>query len=93
MFGLIAPSEQDKLLRLQNNLSNVIKTEGQVEFGDYRAFRNAERAGDGPFRFVDGELLEKFLDLDEQTQALVCRGIGPSVEDMRNTVEELRRMH
>jgi len=93
MFGLIAPHAQDLLLRFQAKLSTVIETAGDIEFGSYRAFRNAEREGDGPFRFLDGELLERFLDVDEETQKQICQGLGPSVEDMRNTVEELRRMH
>jgi DNA damage-binding protein 1 len=93
MFGTIAPHVQDLLLRFQSRLADVLKTAGDIEFRSYRAFRNAEREGDGPFRFVDGELLEKFLDVDEATQETVCKGLGPTVEDMRNLVEELRRMH
>lgn len=93
MFGTVAPHVQDLLLRFQSRLADVLKTAGDIEFRTYRAFRNAEREGDGPFRFVDGELLEKFLDVDEATQETVCKGLGPTVEDMRNLVEELRRMH
>ncbi|KAH6632320.1 mono-functional DNA-alkylating methyl methanesulfonate N-term-domain-containing protein [Chaetomium tenue] len=93
MFGTVAPHVQDLLLRFQSRLADVLKTAGDIEFRTYRAFRNAEREGDGPFRFVDGELLEKFLDVDETTQEAVCKGLGPTVEDMRNLVEELRRMH
>jgi len=93
MFGTIAPHAQDLLLRFQSNLANVIKTTGGIEFDTYRAFRNEEREGDGPGRFLDGELLERFLDVDETVQAQICQGLGPSVEDMRNIVEELRRMH
>ncbi|KAL2267250.1 hypothetical protein VTJ83DRAFT_4527 [Remersonia thermophila] len=69
------------------------KTVGHVPFRSYRAFRNAEREGDGPFRFLDGEFLERFLDLDDKAQKDICEGLGPSVEDMRNLVEELRRLH
>ncbi|KAK3318984.1 mono-functional DNA-alkylating methyl methanesulfonate N-term-domain-containing protein [Apodospora peruviana] len=93
MFGTIAPHAQDLLLRFQSKLAQVIKTAGDIEFRTYRSFRNAEREGDGPFRFLDGELLERFLDVDENVQAQICQGLGPSVEDMRNMVEELRRMH
>lgn len=42
---------------------------------------------------MDGELVERFLDLDEGKQALVCEGLGPSVEVMRDLLEELRRLH
>lgn len=93
MFGTIAPQSQDLLMQLQTNLANIIQAPGNIAHGAYRAFRNAEREGDGPFRFVDGELIERFLDLDEPTQQVVCKGLGPSVEDMRNLVEELKRVH
>ena len=93
MLGRIAPHAQDLLLRFQSKMATVIQTVGGVDFVSYRAFRNAEREGDGPFRFLDGELLERFLDVDEQIQNEICSGLGPSVEDMRNMVEELRRMH
>lgn len=93
MFGTIAPHAQDLLLRFQAKLADIVQTAGGIEFRTYRAFRNAEREGDGPFRFLDGELLETFLDVDEAAQEAICQGLGPSVEDMRNIVEELRRMH
>ncbi|KAK4448476.1 DNA damage-binding protein 1 [Podospora aff. communis PSN243] len=93
MFGVIAPHAQDLLLRFQAKLATVIQTTGHIEFKTYRAFRNSEREGDGPFRFLDGELLERFLDVDEETQKEICQGLGPTVEDMRNIVEGLRRMH
>lgn len=80
-------------MRFQSKLADRIRTPGDIRFEKYRAFRNAEREGDGPFRFLDGELLERFLDMDEETQQDVCQGLGPSVEDIRNMVEELKRMH
>jgi DNA damage-binding protein 1 len=42
---------------------------------------------------VDGELIERFLDLDEEDQRAVCEGLGPGVEDVRGVVEELKRLH
>lgn len=93
MFGVIAPDAQDLLMRFQTNLAAVIKPIGDIQFSEYRSFRNAEREGDGPYRFIDGEFIEKFLDMDEQAQQTVCEGLGPNVEAMRNMVEELRRMH
>ncbi|KAL1843068.1 hypothetical protein VTJ49DRAFT_3203 [Mycothermus thermophilus] len=95
LFGTVVPHAQDLLLRFQAKVADAVadKTVGHVPFRSYRAFRNAEREGDGPFRFLDGELLERFLDVDEETQTVICEGLGPSVEDMRNLVEELRRLH
>jgi len=80
-------------MRFQSKLEGLIQTLGNVPFRSYRAFKNAEREGDSPFRFVDGELLERFLDADEGLQSMICNGLGPSVEDMRNMVEELKRLH
>ncbi|KAF5123435.1 DNA damage-binding protein 1 [Metarhizium anisopliae] len=93
LFGEIAPNYQDLLLTFQSRLQDYIYAPGNVSFNLWRAFRNKAREGDGPFRFVDGEMVERFLDLDEAKQELVCEGLGPSVEDMRNMIEELRRMH
>lgn len=93
LFGTVASHAQDLLLRFQTKLADVVQTTGGLSFDTYRAFRNAEREGEGPWRFIDGELLERFLDLDEDAQKEVCQGLGPNVEDMRNYVEELKRMH
>jgi len=96
MFGTIAPHALDLLLRFQEKVADVIKAVGDgdnANFRSYRAFKNVERVGRGPFRFLDGELLERFLDVDEATQEIICSGLGPTVEDMRNIVEELRRIH
>lgn len=89
----MASHAQDLLLRFQSKLADAVQTTGELSFDRYRSFRNAEREGDGPFRFLDGELLERFLDMDEETQQVICQGLGPSVEDMRNNIEELKRMH
>lgn len=41
---------------------------------------------------MDGELVERFLDLSELQQEEMCQGLGPGVEDVRSMVESLRRM-
>lgn len=66
---------------------------GNVDFKLWRSFRNDNRESEGPYRFIDGEMIERFLDMGEEQQELVCDGLGPTVEDMRNMIEELRRMH
>ncbi|KAF4513191.1 hypothetical protein G6O67_000493 [Ophiocordyceps sinensis] len=93
LYGDISPQYQDLLMTFQRRLQEYIYAPGNIQFDLWRAFRNQAREGDGPYRFVDGEMVERFLDLDEAKQELVCEGLGPSVEDMRNTIEELRRMH
>lgn len=41
---------------------------------------------------MDGELIEKFLDQEESVQQAVVADLGPSVEMVRNLVEELKRL-
>jgi DNA damage-binding protein 1 len=80
-------------MNLQARMSTIIQTLGNMDFNTYRSFKSSERETAEPFRFVDGELIERFLDVDENVQEEICKGLGPSVEDMRNMVEELKRLH
>ena len=80
-------------MRLQARMANVIQTLGNMNFNTYRSFKNELRETEEPFRFVDGELIERFLDVDEHVQEQICKDLGPSVEDVRNTVEELKSLH
>jgi len=93
LFGTIVPSAQDLLMRLQSRMAELVQSPGNIPFNRYRSFKNSERETEEPFRFVDGELVERFLDVPEAMQQEICRGLGPSVEDVRNLVEELKRLH
>ncbi|KAH8678775.1 binding protein [Tricladium varicosporioides] len=93
LFSTILPASQELLINLQNRMAVMITTLGDLNFNDYRSFKNSVREASEPFRFVDGELLERFLDVDEEVQEEICRGLGPSVEDVRGVVEELKRLH
>jgi DNA damage-binding protein 1 len=80
-------------MNLQSALATRIQTLGGIEFNTYRSFKSRDVESEEPFRFVDGELIERFLDQDEETQMEIVRGLGPSVEDVRNVVENLKRLH
>jgi DNA damage-binding protein 1 len=81
------------LIRFQNNLVQTITSIGKINFNPYRSFRNEQREGEGPFRFIDGELIERFTDLEDEVQEEICEGLGPDVEYMRDLVEDLKRLH
>ena len=63
LFATIKPAYQDILMRLQSALAARVKAPGHMPWSKYRAFRNEVREVDEPFRLVDGELVEHFLDL------------------------------
>jgi DNA damage-binding protein 1 len=80
-------------MRLQSRMSEFIYCLGNLPFQKYRCFKSGDRESDEPFRFIDGEVIERFLDINEELQEEICKGLGPSVEDTRNIVEELKRLH
>lgn len=80
-------------MNLQIALASRIHTLGNIDFSTYRSFKSRDIGSTEPFRFVDGELIERFLDQDEETQREIVQGLGPSVEDVRNVVEGLKRLH
>lgn len=82
-------------MTLQTNLGNLVATPGDVDFAKYRAFKNQVREEEEPTRFVDGELIERFLDVSEEVQSKAVEGLGAewNVEAVRGLVEGLRRLH
>ena len=92
-------------MRLQNAISSLVESPGEVKddaaspsaaFNKYRALKTATRQGTEPFRFVDGELLERLLRCPLEIQEEVVNRLaidGVNVDAIKELVEELRRMH
>lgn len=80
-------------MTLQLNLGNLVAAPGDMDFAKYRAFKNQVREEEEPMRFVDGELIERFLDVSEEVQSKAVEGLGVDVEQMKGLVEGLRRLH
>lgn len=95
LFAVISSSKQDLLMRLQQAIAARVQSPGNVPFNAYRAFKNSVREAEEPFRFVDGELIEKFLDCPGAMQDGICEELGGKIdaEEMRAMVEGLRRIH
>jgi DNA damage-binding protein 1 len=86
-------------MKLQANLSRVIKGIGDLDFNRWRAFSTPERVSDEPFRFVDGDFIERFLELPEDAAEAVVTGagkeidaLGVDVDEVRGIVETLKRL-
>ena len=99
LFGIIAPTHRDLLMRLQAALASMVSSLGGVPFNSYRAFKNQVREAEEPYRFVDGEMIEGFLNLKQDSQEIVVNGLGEvgskagGLEGVRELVEGLRRLH
>ncbi|KAF4537245.1 UV-damaged DNA binding [Lasiodiplodia theobromae] len=95
LFALITPSKVDLLIRLQSQLAEFVKSPGNYPFLRYRAFKTQVREEEEPNRFVDGDLIERFLDLKPQEQEELVKGVYAEidVEEVRALVETLRRLH
>ena len=95
MVGSISPAYQDLLMRLQNAVAGRIEAPGYMPWAKYRAFKTEIREADEPYRFVDGELIEMVLGLDDVVLGDVCKELGAcvDVDELRAMVEGLRRLH
>lgn len=80
-------------------MAGMVVTPGGMPFNKFRAFRNTIRQAEEPYRFVDGELIERFLSCSVELQEeivgkVIADGVtGVTVESVKGLVEELRRMH
>jgi DNA damage-binding protein 1 len=72
----------------------VVPGVGGLDHATWRAFRD-ERRSEACRAFIDGDLVESFLDLSPElaAQAVELMGPGHSVEDITRRVEELQRLH
>ena len=80
-------------MRLQQNIAACVRSPGHVPFSKYRAYKNTVRESAEPFRFVDGELIERFLDCPPDLQEEMVSGLGVEVGEVRGMIESLRRIH
>ncbi len=90
------------LLDLQNRMKKNIRSVGKISHAFWRSFYN-ERKSEPMEGFVDGDLVETFLDLDRPTMENIVSGMQISdgsgmktdakVEDIIKIVEDLTRIH
>lgn len=70
----------------------MVRGVGNLDHQDWRTF-NSERRKSECRNFVDGDLIEQFLDLSGASMASVATKMSISVEDLCKEVEELMRLH
>ncbi|KAL4925095.1 DDB1/RSE1 family protein [Aspergillus undulatus] len=93
LFASITPEYQDFLMRLQATMATRVDSLGGISFNEFRALRTMTRQATEPFRFVDGELIERFLTCEPALQKEIVDLHGRDVEEVKGLVEALRRLH
>ncbi|CAA7046991.1 unnamed protein product [Microthlaspi erraticum] len=95
VIGVIAslPQEQYSFLeKLQSSLRKVIKGVGGLSHEQWRSFNNEKRTAEAR-NFLDGDLIESFLDLSRNKMEDISKSMNVQVEELCKRVEELTRLH
>lgn len=95
VIGVIAslPHEQYIFLeKLQANLRKVIKGVGGLSHEQWRSFYNEKKTVDAK-NFLDGDLIESFLDLSRNRMEEISKAMLVPVDELMKRVEELTRLH
>ncbi|KAA8904984.1 mono-functional DNA-alkylating methyl methanesulfonate N-term-domain-containing protein [Sphaerosporella brunnea] len=100
LLGKISEAKTQLLLQLQANLAKFIDSIGGLQFNRWRAFSTPGRSAEEPYRFVDGDFIERFLELPEDVAEKVVKGgnselyaLDASVDEVRGLVESLKAVH
>lgn len=95
VIGVIASLPHDQYLfleKLQINLRKVIKGVGGLSHEQWRSFYNEKKTVDAK-NFLDGDLIESFLDLSRNRMEEISKAMSVPVEELMKRVEELTRLH
>lgn len=95
VIGVIAslPHEQYVFLeKLQSNLRKVIKGVGGLNHEQWRSFNNEKKTVEAR-NFLDGDLIESFLDLNRSKMDEISKSMDVTVEELCKRIEELTRLH
>ncbi|KAI9249998.1 mono-functional DNA-alkylating methyl methanesulfonate N-term-domain-containing protein [Sporodiniella umbellata] len=100
-IGVIAdlsPERFKLLYQMQCNMCRVVKSIGELSHTDWRSVNISNRKEEA-IHFIDGDLIESFLDLSPQQMQSVVDGsqggrkLDLTVEDLCKVVEELMSLH
>ncbi|CAK9232974.1 unnamed protein product [Sphagnum jensenii] len=95
VIGVVASLPQEQYLflhKLQQCLVKVIKGVGNLSHEQWRSFCNERKTVDA-HNFLDGDLIESFLDLSRSHMEDIAISLDVPVEELCKRVEELTRLH
>jgi len=104
-IGLVSqlpPEFYNFLHEIQTKLTKVIKSVGKIDHDFWRSF-STERKTESSIGFIDGDLIESYLDLNRTQMQEVATGIHidddsgmkreATADDLIKIIEELTRIH
>ena len=68
-------------MRLQATMAGKVESLGNIPFNEFRGFRSMVREAKEPYRFVDGELIERFLTCEPSVQDEIVKSVGATDVD------------
>ncbi|KAH8956048.1 hypothetical protein BDL97_07G017700 [Sphagnum fallax] len=95
VIGVVASLPQEQYLflhKLQQCLVKVIKGVGNLSHEQWRSFCNGRETVDA-HNFLDGDLIESFLDLSRSHMEDIAISLDVPIEELCKQVEELTRLH
>lgn len=96
VLGVLAslPAEQHALLtRVQEAMCETVRGVGGLAWAGWRSFTNERRTVDAR-GFVDGDLIELFLELSQENKDAVARRVGLTAAALQQSIEAvMARIH
>mmetsp|Transcript_40860 Transcript_40860/g.132369 ORF Transcript_40860/g.132369 Transcript_40860/m.132369 type:complete len:202 (+) Transcript_40860:999-1604(+) len=95
VVGVVASLPQELYMRLakvQTALARVVKGVGGLSHASWRSFVNDRKTADA-HGFIDGDLIEAFLDLPPRKKEEVVAGLDMTAEQLSRVIEQLARLH
>jgi len=90
-IGIIATLKDEDFMffeKVQQSINQIIKGVGGFEHSQWRAFKTDKKVQPAK-GFIDGDLVESFLDLSPGKMQEVASIVGVSVEDLCKRIEDL----
>eukprot|EP00884_Botryococcus_braunii_P023468 jgi/Botrbrau1/9805/Bobra.0322s0012.2 len=93
VIGVVASLPQqlfEWFQKLENAMNKVVRGVGNLDHTKWRTFYNEK--GESSYRgFIDGDLVEQFLELRTHSQEKVAADMNEEIEEIYRKVEEVRR--
>ena len=90
VLAQLTKAQYDFYAKVQANMARVVSGVGGLTHEHWRMFAT-EYSTSPARRFLDGDLIELFLDLPPERMAMAVEGLGISVEELAKRVEAIQR--